>query len=106
MSNNTWGASNESTHDTSMSNNGGGYMNESMNTSTVQTGDQGDKKRGSNLIPVMIGHLKRPLQNLNLYGESVNMVTFVAIVRACNTDSLKTTYLLEDETGTFLVCIY
>lgn len=92
-----WG--NNDAHNTSNSANEGGFLDKTGDSSVLQQGDQGDKKRGSNLIPVMIGHLKRPLDTLSLWGESVHMVTFLAIVRSCNSDSIKTTYTLEDETG-------
>lgn len=80
--------------------NDGGYM---MDSSTAgnegQSDDKGNVKRGNNCIPVMIGHLNKHGDKLEVWGVQPKMITFVGIVVKCEQASTKINYEFKDETG-------
>ncbi|XP_076397171.1 replication protein A 32 kDa subunit-like isoform X2 [Megachile rotundata] len=71
----------------------GGFLNDS-NISRRE-----NSKRVENVIPIMIKHITQSNNDLQLWGMTVHMITFVAIVRNIGNTSTKMTYEFEDETG-------
>lgn len=58
-----------------------------------------NSKRIENVIPIMIRHITKSNDDLQLWGSTVYIVTFIAIVRNITHTSTKTMYEFEDETG-------
>jgi hypothetical protein len=81
--------------------NEGGFMD----TSTNETSTQGESKSGFNrahhCIPIMIAHMLRYGEQLTIWGTSVRVVTFVAVVRHIEPYSTKITFNFEDESGLY-----
>lgn len=71
-------------------------MNDSISDKTE---DKTEKRRGQNIVPLMIGHITNSAGDLSLWGAPVSMVTVVAIVRSIDQATTRVTYELEDETG-------
>lgn len=81
--------------------NEGGFMDSAMDTSS-QADDKGNVKRGNNCIPVMIGHMNKYGDKLQVWGVTPKMITFVAIVLKCEQASTKINYEFKDDTGMYL----
>lgn len=75
------------------SENSGGFM---MDT-TLSGEKSSGPKRIQNCVPLMIAHLDR--EDIEVWGISVRLVTFVAILRKYENVSTKVTFEFEDETG-------
>ncbi|XP_024946295.1 replication protein A 32 kDa subunit-like [Cephus cinctus] len=76
---------------------GGGFLDNS------QAGGPSGKtgpKREQKIFPVMIFHLSNLIDDLQVWGHSVSIFTFIGIVRKIERVSTKITYHIEDETGT------
>ncbi|XP_063229736.1 replication protein A 32 kDa subunit [Bacillus rossius redtenbacheri] len=91
--------------DSSMSG-GGGFMNTTAQFGTPD-GQQDKKgpKRMQNIVPVTIRQLLESSDDdhLRLASKYVHMVTLVGVVRSVSSDSMKVTYMLDDDTGTISV---
>ncbi|KAK0179870.1 hypothetical protein PV327_005581 [Microctonus hyperodae] len=79
----------------------GGFMDESYATTSAQPKGDRDTNRSSNIIPLMIGHLKKcTRESKTIWNTNIRFVCIVGIVRKITVATTKVTYELEDETGT------
>ncbi|XP_058807707.1 replication protein A 32 kDa subunit-like [Phymastichus coffea] len=81
------------------STNEGGFMD-----TTISEGaggdDKGNLKRGQNCVPVMIAHVRKHGEELNIWGNPVKIITLVVIVNKIESTSTKISFEFQDETGT------
>ena len=78
-------------------------MDTSVADASTADGDNKNLKRGQNCVPVMIAHLQRHGEKLDVWGIPAKIVTFLAIVKKCEAMSTKITYEFQDESGMFIV---
>ncbi|XP_014204390.1 replication protein A 32 kDa subunit-A-like [Copidosoma floridanum] len=71
-----------------------------VNTSLNTFGDSKSFKCGQNCIPLMVAHLQRYHDNIQVWGMPARLMTLVVILRRIENLSTKVSFLLEDETGT------
>ncbi|XP_076661681.1 replication protein A 32 kDa subunit-like isoform X2 [Halictus rubicundus] len=74
----------------------GGFFNDSRNS---VGGSKGTVQRVQNNVPVMIKHLNNSYSDLKIWGSSVNIITFIGILRHIEEGTTKETYEIEDETS-------
>ncbi|XP_076276210.1 replication protein A 32 kDa subunit-like [Lasioglossum baleicum] len=74
----------------------GGFFNESRNS---VGGSKGTTQRVQNNVPVMIKHINNSYSDLKIWGSSVNIITFIGVLRHIEEATTKETYEIEDETG-------
>ena len=84
-------------NDTTMQNQGG-YMDVSAN-GTMTDNKASNLRRAQNCIPMMLAHLNRYGEDLQVWGMPARQVTFVAIVTKIEAASTKVTIEFRDETG-------
>nr|CAD7200408.1 unnamed protein product [Timema douglasi] len=86
---------------------GGGFLNTSSQFSSPSDGNQQEKKgtrRAQNVVPVTIKQLlNSPEEGLKIGELDVHLVTVVGVIRSVVADSMKVTYLLDDDTGVISV---
>ncbi|XP_034933927.1 replication protein A 32 kDa subunit [Chelonus insularis] len=81
--------------------NEGGFMDESYSTSAPQEKTTKDARRGANIIPMMIGNVKKcTRKSKTIWGANINIICVVGIVQEISEVTTKIAYELEDETGT------
>ena len=83
-----------------MHHDGSGYMDTTAN-STMSGDGKSSFKRGQNCVPVMIAHLNRYGEDLQIWGEPAKIITFVGIVRKIEVVSTRVNFEFYDETGKF-----
>ncbi|XP_012288561.1 replication protein A 32 kDa subunit-A [Orussus abietinus] len=74
----------------------GGYFDESRTASTEEGKES--STRGQNIVPVMIAYITQCNGDLNVWGNTVRIVTFVGIVRSIEQVTTRISYEIEDQT--------
>nr|CAD7600019.1 unnamed protein product [Timema genevievae] len=86
---------------------GGGFLNTTSQFSSPSDGNQQEKKgtrRAQNVVPVTIKQLlNSPEEGLKIGDLDVHLVTVVGVICSVVADSMKVTYLLDDDTGVISV---
>ncbi|KAK2579272.1 hypothetical protein KPH14_008231 [Odynerus spinipes] len=88
--------------DTSLSQ-AGGFLNESISQSGKSDGKKSRSREPNNIIPVMIGHIinsPKDSEDVFLGNLCIRIAEIMGVVRNVEQATTKTTYHIEDETGT------
>ncbi|KAJ8680244.1 hypothetical protein QAD02_016031 [Eretmocerus hayati] len=80
--------------------NEGGYFDSNTTINCTTSGNNSSVKRGNVCVPVMIAHLNRYADELEVWGMPAGLVSFVAILTKVDAASTRIHYEFRDETGT------
>lgn len=92
------------TNDSHSMQNEGGFMDSSVHNTSTSSGGPSGTKRGDHCIPVMIAHLNRSGEDLQVWGVSAKLISLAAIVTKIEILSTKVTFEFRDETGLLVFC--
>ncbi|TGZ49582.1 Uncharacterized protein DBV15_02036 [Temnothorax longispinosus] len=76
---------------------GGGFLDDSTQGDTSKKGPQSNEKT---IVPVLIKHITSTTGDLQLAGRNVNIVSIVGILINIEQDTTKTSFTVQDDTGT------